>query len=584
MSASEKKILAKHSKKQKRHGSTKGSAEASVLLAENTELQKEILFHKEEATKLWAQLKFWREECERHEEPTEEELWRRRYAVRHVEAQKLEGLLSLRESEIIELKKQLADKNAQIKNLQKQLFDRTTEQGPVASPAGIDPSDSPGPAPPKSPQPTSPKRPRGGQPGTPRSGPRHHDGLPIDEEVDYDLPESCCPDCGEQFTAVTTLESDEVHVSVRAYRRRHRRKKYGHHCKKAGRWVTKTAKGPNRLFPHSSYGISFWVFLLVCRFVLQLPTNRTRLLLKEKNLMVSQGTITAGFGRIAKLIRILVREIRRYSRENKHHWHIDDTGWKVFVSFEGKEGFGWYLWVFRSNDVCVYIVSPSRARAVPKSHLQNSTGVVTSDRLAANKKLGEFVEHSFCWVHERREFRVIAAGYPELFAICDHFLRLIASLFHYNKQRLLHEGLSAPFQQSQTKLKETLDQILKDCQTELVKSDLHPELRRVFKGIVQDWHGLHLFFDIPAVPPDNNLAERAIRGAVVSRKCSYGSGSIWSADFLADMYSLTETLRLNNVNVEQFLTKYLTACADNGGKPPKDALKFLPWNQPPPPD
>jgi transposase-like protein len=514
----------------------------------------------------------------------EREHWCKRYFLRHQDAQKLEGLVSLRDSQIAELKEQLESANAQIKQLLKKRFDGTSEQDPIqsnemgkASPAGEPELEH------SSPSPVTPKRPRGGQLGTRRSGPRHHDGLPIDEEHTYDLPESCCSECGEQWSEVSTLESDEVEVRVRAYRRRHRRKKYGHFCKRKGHWVSRTAKGPDRLFPHSTYGISFWVFLLVGRYVLQIATNRLRLLLCQHGLPVSQGTITAGFRRISKLIRPLIVDLKRYSRENKHHWHIDDTGWKVFVRLNGKEGYAWHLWVFLSNDVCVYILSPSRARAVPKSHLENSSGVVTSDRLAANKKLGEFIVHSYCWVHERREFRNIATTHPKLFAICDHFLKLIGSLFHYNKLRLLQETPSARCNEFEVKLKDTLDQILRDCQTELAKQDLHPELRRVFKGIVKDWDGLHLFFDLPAVPPDNNLAEQAIRGAVVARKCSYGSGAEWSAQFLADMYSLSETLRLNGLNADKFLTSYLKACAANGGKPPKNATRFLPWNQPPPP-
>lgn len=581
MSASEK-ILASQSKKRKRHNSSKGSAEAATLRAENAELNREILFHKEQATKLFNQLKFWREQCEGGSESTEESHWRRRYAVRHVEAQTLEGQVALLKTRIDELERELAGKSAQIKKLKREIFDSSSEQGALDS-SDREGSEAPSCQPQSVPANAQTKRNRGGQPGTPRTGPRHHQDLPVDQEIDYELPESCCPDCGEQWTEVTTQESDEVEVSVRAYRRKHRRKKYGHNCKKKGHWVTRTAEGPKRLFPHSTYGVSFWVFLLVGRYALQIAVNRLRLLLREKNLSVSQGTITAGFKRIHRLIKPLIREIKRYSQEDKHHWHIDDTGWKVFVQLEGKEGFGWYLWVFLSKDVCVYILSPSRARAVPQSHLKNSCGVVTSDRLAANKKLGDLVDNSYCWVHERREFRELAQGYPELARTCNRFLHLIGSLFHYNKQRLLSDPATSQTQDAQTKLKKTLDDIFESCQRELTKADLHPELRRVFTGIVKDWDGLYLFFDLPAVPPDNNPAERALRGPVVSRKNCYGSGSKWSAQFLADMYTLVMTLQLNNISVEKFLTDYLTACAANEGNPPRAAKNFLPWNQRPPP-
>jgi transposase len=580
MSAS-RKIVATARQKRKRHGTGTQlgrSPETGTLIAENDGLKKENFFLKNETEKLSEQLKFWRSECERTTESTEENHWRRRYSSRHQEAQRLEGLLALAKNYITELENDLAKKDAQIDKLRRALFESSSEKGPLSG-AGDEPATSDNPAKPQSAE----VRRRGGQPGTPRTGPRHHDHLPVEDERTYEIPESCCGDCGEQWNDVGSRDSEQVEVSVRAYRRKVRRKRYGHFCKKKNRWVTKTAAGPRRLFPHSKYAISVWVFLLVGKFVLHMAANRVRLLLKQHGLDIPPGTVSAGFERIQKLIKPLVIETKRYSREEKHHWHIDDTGWKVFVLLDEKNGFGWYLWVFLSDNVCVYILSPSRAREVPKSHLENSCGVVTSDRLASNKKLGDNIIHSFCWVHERRELRDLARAYPEIADTCNFFLNLIGSLFHHNRQRLLNEPGTAQFDQSEKQLAATLDAILENCQKELAKPKLHPELRRVLGGILKDWDGFHLFFDLRAVPPDNNPAERALRGPVVGRKNYYGCGSKWSAQFTADMFTLTTTLALNNVNPGQFLTEYLEACAANNGKAPPDAIKFLPWNRRPPP-
>lgn len=128
-------------------------------------------------------------------------------------------------------------------------------------------------------------------------------------------------------------------------------------------------------------------FCLLGKFVFHTPVNRLCVQLGMNGLMMSQGTICGGFKRINELLKPLILEIRRYSREEKHHWHVDDTGWKVFVQFDGKTGHQWYMWVFLSNDVCLYILSPSRARSVPKSHLEHSVGVVTGDRLSPTKSL-----------------------------------------------------------------------------------------------------------------------------------------------------------------------------------------------------
>lgn len=567
-------------------------ADEALISTHNDRLSWQDEDLKRECARLPAEVDFLRSAL--HQKTEEAHHWRTLYNRRHEQAQKLEKLLGLRDAQIAQLNQELAKKQAHIDKLEKKLFGPTSERDVLNAPASattILENEQPAAAPATSgPVHSEPcrqpiKRRRGKQPGSPGFGPRHHDRLPVEEEKVYDVDGTCCPECGERYQEVCEEVSDTVEVSVRAYRRRHRRKKYGHVCKRTGRWLTTRGKGPSRLFPHSLYGISLWVFLLVGKFSLQIPVNRLLLMLAQKGLKLSPGTVTAGLRRILMLLRPLIREIKRYSREAKSHWHIDDTGWKTFVRIDGKEGFGWHLWVFKSDDVCVFILSPSRSRQVPKSHLQHSSGVVSCDRLQANRKLGDFLIYAFCWVHERRHLRQLFASYPELRTLCEEFLHLIGSLFYHNKERLLHEDGSAEQAQASDALAKTLSQILKRTQECLSDPDLHPELRRVLTGIKTDWQGLSTFFELPAIPPDNNEAERALRGPVVGRKNYYGSGSKWSAELAASMFTLNATLALNNISLEEFLTEYLGACAANGGRPPANAASFLPWNRkPPPPD
>lgn len=76
---------------------------------------------------------------------------------------------------------------------------------------------------------------------------------------------------------------------------------------------------------------------------------------------------------------------------------------------------------------------------------------------------------------------------------------------------------------------------------------------------------------------DNNLAENSLRGAVVLRKNSRGSGRQWSGELAAKQMTILETLKLWNINVEQWMREYLTLCADHGGKVPPDWEAYLPW-------
>jgi Transposase IS66 family len=92
------------------------------------------------------------------------------------------------------------------------------------------------------------------------------------------------------------------------------------------------------------------------------------------------------------------------------------------------------------------------------------------------------------------------------------------------------------------------------------------------------WTGLTVFVEHPEVPMDNNTAERAERGPVVGRKNYYGSGSLWSGQLAAMLFSLFQTLALWHINPRVWLTEYLQGCAQAGGQAPRDVAAFLPWN------
>jgi len=64
---------------------------------------------------------------------------------------------------------------------------------------------------------------------------------------------------------------------------------------------------------------------------------------------------------------------------------------------------------------------------------------------------------------------------------------------------------------------------------------------------------------------------------VVGRKNFYGSGSQWSGQFAATMYSVLMTARLWGLNARTWLSQYLHACAANGNRAPADISGFLPW-------
>ena len=67
------------------------------------------------------------------------------------------------------------------------------------------------------------------------------------------------------------------------------------------------------------------------------------------------------------------------------------------------------------------------------------------------------------------------------------------------------------------------------------------------------------FLDHPQIPPDNNLAERALRLAVTKRKVSGGSRCLERFQETADLLSVIQTCRFQDRSVMDFFTQSLLA-------------------------
>ena len=93
----------------------------------------------------------------------------------------------------------------------------------------------------------------------------------------------------------------------------------------------------------------------------------------------------------------------------------------------------------------------------------------------------------------------------------------------------------------------------------------------------KDWDGLTIFVDDPRIPLHNNRAERLLRNPVILRKNSFGSGTQWSGNLAAKLFSIFQTWLINGLDPQALLLDYFNECANTPGKSPPDVTQFLPW-------
>lgn len=425
------------------------------------------------------------------------------------------------------------------------------------------------------------KNPRGQPKGSKGHGRRNHSHLPAQEET-HAIPEDqkVCPSCDLPLAPFPGTEDSElIEIQVKAYRRVIQRKRYKPTCQCGVVPGIVTAPPAPKLIPKGIYGVSVWVMILLDKFLFLRPTNRLLDDLKTHELFLAQGTLTDGLKTIAPLFDpIYDALIKKNLQEDR--WHADETRWLVFATLEGKAGYRWYMWVFGSLSTVVYKLDPSRSSAVPKAHFGNeSEGILLVDRYSAYKAMVKIngIILAFCWAHVRRDFLGVAKNWPQQEAWGLEWVEAIGNLYHLNALRL--ESLDEPeaFAKKDQDLRTAIVQMVRQYKAELNSVDMHPACRKVLESLKNHWEGLTVFVEHPEVPMDNNEAERLERHPAVGRKTFYGSGSLWSGQLTAVLFSLFQTLRLWNINPRLWLTDYLEACASNQGKAPEDIQSFLPW-------
>ncbi len=84
-------------------------------------------------------------------------------------------------------------------------------------------------------------------------------------------------------------------------------------------------------------------------------------------------------------------------------------------------------------------------------------------------------------------------------------------------------------------------------------------VRRMCKGIDSLWPALWTYLDVPGVEPTNNVAERAIRPAVLWRKGSFGTQSGSGARFAGAMLTVAATCRMHGLDLFAYLAEVCTA-------------------------
>ncbi len=275
---------------------------------------------------------------------------------------------------------------------------------------------------------------------------------------------------------------------------------------------------------------------------------------------VTPGGLVQMWYRLAKILSPWYEQIHQEAL-NSAVLHADESGWRV----NGKTH---WLWCFANSVLSYFMIDRSRGRpALLKFFTQEFGGTLVSDFWGAYNAVACALRQT-CLVHLLRDLEHVekykspSAEWP---TFAKKLRRLLGDAIRLWRKK---EELSAQTYASRRGC------LLKRLDAMIETPWKDSQARRLIKRLRRHRNDLFTFLDQPGVPFDNNLAERAIRPAVIIRpvfiiqKGSYGNRSDQGADIQAILMSIFFTLKKRGHNPINTIYNALTTYLKTGRLPP----------------
>lgn len=358
-----------------------------------------------------------------------------------------------------------------------------------------------------------------------------------------------CGHCGGSHLRARDTETVEIVDVVRAHVRRRRIVREVKVCSDCGKNTTATM--PPMPCRRAGYTCEFLAWLVVQHFVLLVPVNRIRSLLRTQGVDIPKGTLVSLIERAADLLAAI--DGAHWKALKAGHWlAFDGTGLKVRLEGRPTTWLG-YLDVFNRDHVTVYqFVLTKHADELFKK-LVDFKGTLVCDAESRHDALFASGERTVahCNAHARRKFRDTEQFQPVLARKAGRFLKAMYWVEARAKERHLTGTALLAYRQSRTRrivdhFRTWLDKVAPT----LLPSDKFGKAVRYY---IKHFQALTRFVDDAALPIDNNASERAFQDHARLRLTSLFAGSIEGAHRWATILGVIESAKRLDLDVFDYL-------------------------------
>ena len=363
-----------------------------------------------------------------------------------------------------------------------------------------------------------------------------------------------CPDCGgslQRCRRKRTRTVEDILEDLKAVVTEHTiHRDYCPACRKHVEPVVPDAL-PKAAVGHRLVGLTSWL-----HYGLGVTIEQIREILGyHLQTRLSAGGLVAMWRRTARLFQPWYEQIAREALGSAV-LHADETGWRM-------NGLTYWLWCFANPDLCYYMIDRSRGSpALEKFFVEAFDGILVTDFWAAYNAVTAG-ERQLCLVHLLRELEKVDQhnASAEWRAFAKNLRRLVRDGIRLRKRPDFEPGKYASrIVRIDRRLMEMAGAAYADA-----------DACRLAKRLLKYCDGLFTFLDHPAVPFENNLAERMIRPAVVLRKNSQSNRSEKGAATQAVLMSVYRTLKLRGHDPLKVIPEALRTYLATGQLPPLPA-------------